>query len=192
MVGQVYYSNVNFLIPQSPPSDLSPEIQSALQQVYLSMQQMIRTFIDNCGISSQPPQQWSSFAGNPSTVLRQNLGRFYVTASEAISYGAMVNLYNNGGTINARNANATDNTKPAHGFCNVSGGISAGSTGEVILGSGVNQINGLTPGQMYWLATSNGQLVASRPSAAGNIEQFCGFALSTTQLYINVGGYIQH
>jgi len=187
-----YYSSVNFLIPQSPPADLSTELQSALSQIYLCLQQVIQCFVNNCGISSQSPSQWSSFAGNGNTILRSNLGRFYVTAAERIAYGAAINIFALNGTTYVRNANATDNTKSCMGFCDTAGGIVANSVGEVIIGSGLVSLSGLTVGTSYYLATVGGYITSGRPSSSGNIEQYVGFAISQTQLYFNVGGYVQH
>lgn len=186
-----YYSNVNFNVPQSAPSNLPPEVQAALEPLYVALQQMIYTFNNNCGVSSQNPADWTLFAGNPFTVLASNMGRMYVRASEAIQAGAMCSFHDVSGELQVRNANATDNTKPCQGFCNVSGGIAAGNVGEIIIGSGLCPISGLTRGQSFWLSTSNGQITAGRPSAGGNIEQYVGFALSDTILFFNAGGWIQ-
>jgi hypothetical protein len=187
-----YYSAINFLVPQSAPQDLDPDIQGALAQIYSSLQQVIFAFVNACGINSQPPNQWQLFDGNPGTILRANLGRLYVTAGETVSFGAMISLYSDGGVLKVRNANATDNTRPADGFCSTNGGIEAGVTGEVIIGPGIATVNGLTIGTRYYLSTSNGQIISTKPTAGGNIEQYTGIALSATQLYCTPGFWIQH
>ena len=92
-----------------------------------------------------------------------------------------------------RNANATNNTKPAHGYCNVVGGGVSGDYLEIILFKGLCTLfSGLTPGQQYWLATADGQIAAAAPVAAGNIEQFIGVALDANSLFFNSHYRIQH
>lgn len=187
-----YYSSINFVIPQTPDPSLPAAVQNSFQQVYNAMQQVIQALVNNAGINSQPPAQWSQFAGNPSTVLQNNMGRFYVTATEQLAYGAMISLTTNGTLIEAQNANATDNTRPAHGFCNVVGGIAPGVVGEVILGSGIVQISGLTIGKQYWLSGANGLVQATKPGVGGSIAQFIGFAIATNQLFCNIGRWDQN
>jgi hypothetical protein len=187
-----YSSPVDFRIPQGPPDGLPPAITGAFEEVYNTMQQFILAFVNNCGIGQQRPNDWSALAGSPSTILANNMGRLYVLASENIAFGAAINLFNNGGVLGARNANATNNTKPCDGFCSTSGGITAGSVGEVIVCGGTTTITGLVLGTRYYLSTSNGQVTAVAPVAAGNIEQYLGVALSTTTLLFNIGYWIQH
>jgi hypothetical protein len=107
--------------------------------------------------------------------------RLYAKASEAIGFGNAVNLHAVSGVINIRKANATNNTKPCHGFCSVSVGIPSGEYGEVILCQGITTgITGLTTGTRYFLSTTDGLLTATAPVAAGNIEQAVGIALETS------------
>lgn len=190
-----YNSPVSFFVSQNPPDALKeehPVIYAAFSELYNAMQQVILTFINNCGIGPQPAVQWDQIAGNPITVLCGNLRRFYVFATENIQLGAMVSLWNDGAGIKARNANATNNTKPMDAYCSSPAGILAGHSGEVTLSTGLAIINGLTPGQRYWLAISDGQVQNAPPVAAGNIEQYLGIALDTTHLYINAHYWIQH
>lgn len=192
-LGQSAYSApVNFQIPQNPPAGLPPQVDGAFRQIYNTLQQIIFTFVNNCGIGSQLPSDWGILEGRASTILHQNLGRFYVQASEAIAQGAMVNYHLSGTKIMARNANATNNTKPCQGFCSNPGGIIINGVGETIIGPGVTSIGGLTIAARYFLSTSNGQITNVAPVAAGNIEQYLGFAISTTEIFINPGYWIQH
>lgn len=190
--GQSYNSPVDFRISQVPPIGITdPTAADAIAQLYAGMQQVIRTFIQYCGIGPESTSLWSELAGSSSTLLAGNLNRLYITASEAIANGAMINLWSNSGVLEARNANATDNTKICDGFT-VNGAIAVNAVGEVQLNSGITEINGLTPGARYWLSTSNG-LVASSPAvASGNVEQYLGVAIDSTHLSVNLGAWIQH
>lgn len=187
-----YNAPVDFRIAQTPPDDIPPEYRVAFSAIYNSIQQVIRALTDNCGIGPQSFDRWSQLAGSPSTLLSGNLNRLYVEASEDIDYGAAITLYNAAGTLTCRNANATDATKPAKGFCTTSGGIAALTPGEVQITTGVAAISGLTPGAPYFLSTTNGLITNVPAVGAGNIEQYIGFAISTDALAFNTGYWIQH
>jgi hypothetical protein len=104
-----------------------------------------------------------------------------VLASEAISAGSFVNIYNNAGTLNVRNANATTNGKPANGF--VLAAVASGAQATVYLLSQTNnQLTGLTIGADYFLSTVSGGVTNTAPSASGNIVQYLGTANSATSL----------
>lgn len=183
---------VDFRLAQTAPDNVADAAtKAALDDIYNSMQQIFRTFVDNCGIGSQPSNLWVQLAGGYSTLLINNMNRFYAKCAEPITQGAAVNLLNVSGTLQARNANATNNTKPCRGFSN--GPTAAtGEIIEVILAQGIASINGLTPGNNYYLSTSDGQLAAGPAVGAGNIEQYVGFAVTSTILLFNVGYWIQH
>ena len=145
-----------------------------------------------CGIASQPKTLWSQLTAAQS-ILAQNAHRTYLQATETITTGAIVNVFNSGGKAKCRNANATNNTKPAHGFCNVVGGGVNGDFLEIILFKGLNTLfSGLTPGQEYWLSIVDGVVTSVAPVAAGNIEQFLGVALDANSLFFNSHYRIQH
>lgn len=104
-------------------------------------------------------------------------------ASEALSAGNLVNIWNDAGTPKVRKADATAEGKEVCGF--VLAGVSLGGTALVYHDGRVTGLSSLTPGARYFLsAASPGGivLVASIPSAAGNVQQYVGFALSTTEL----------
>lgn len=102
------------------------------------------------------------------------------TASEAISAGALVNFYNNAGTINVRNADSTNASKPAHGFV-LASVLSSGTATVYNLGQQNTAATGLTVGSVYFLSTV-GALTATPPSTSGNLVQEVGVAITTTQL----------
>lgn len=188
-----YNLPLDYRIPSAPPPDATKNLANTFGQIYDAMQQVLRTFVQYCGVGPRNPDDWSILAGSPTTLLSGNLRRFYVTASEAITYGAMVSLFSSAGVLKVRNANATNNTRPCDGYCSTPGGIALGVTGEVILSTGLlGSLVGLVIGQRYYLGTANGALSTVAPVAAGNIEQYLGIAITTTDLYVNTGYWIQH
>lgn len=104
-----------------------------------------------------------------------------VLASEAISAGNLVNIYNNAGTLNVRKADNTAAGKEANGAALSS--ISNAATGTVYLpGVTVTGLSSLTPGAYYWLDTAGG-VTTTAPTTANNISQIVGYAESATSLY---------
>lgn len=185
-----YSAPVDFRITQTPPDGLPPNVKGAFEEVYNAFQQVIQSFVNNCGIGPQPISLWPLLAGNSSTILASNMGRLYVIASEAIAAGAAVSLFLNAGILKCRNANGTNNTKPVDGFA--SAVIAAGDVGEIVVGSGIAVIAGLVIGTRYFLSTVNGLITNVPPVAAGNIEQYIGIAVDGTHLFFNLGYWIQH
>lgn len=185
-------SPIDFRIGQNPPSGIPEELRPYFDELYLGLNQIIRALTTNCGIGPQIPSQWPSIHGNPFTLVAGNLNRFYCIADEVLAYGSAVNMVLNGGELHARLANATNNTRPAQGFCSQASGIGIGAIGEIQLHSGVARLSGLTIGSRYYLSTTNGLLSSAPAVAAGNIEQYCGLAVTTTQLAYNLNYWIQH
>lgn len=177
-------------IPDTPVTKVK-EVYGDLAAIYNGLQILQQAFTDYCGIVPQQSDYWAqlSFAN---TLFPQNPSRIYPIASENIATGAMVNLFDNAGTLMARNANATNNTKPCHGFAPLS--FAAAARGEVDLFNGYcTSIAGLTKGTRYFLSTVNGIITAVAPVAAGNIEQPVGLALSATEMYFITNlAFIQH
>lgn len=187
-----FNSPITLLLGQFPEVE-DPRLFAGLLPLYTAINQIQAGLTQYCGIAQQVSDVWSQLPASR-TVFPQNHHRLYVPASEAISYGAMVNLYNNAGTLNARNANATNNTKPCHGYCGEIGGSGgAGAYTEVIVLSGMIITSGLTPGTRYFLSTTNGLITGTAPVAAGNIEQVVGIALSATEfLFDTTLQWVQH
>lgn len=106
-----------------------------------------------------------------------------VLASETINAGGQVNLWNNSGTTNARNADCSNGRK-ADGFTSVQ--ITSGTSGNVYLGSGLNTgVSGLVPDTVYFLSTA-GAIVATPITTSGQILQEVGKAISATELAQNI------
>ena len=104
-----------------------------------------------------------------------------VPASEALSAGAIVNLWNNSGVANARNADSATASagKKASGF--VLAAVTSGNQASVYR-SGMNtQLTGLTPGADYFMGAS-GAVTTTAPTASGTTSQYVGTAVSATVL----------
>jgi hypothetical protein len=103
-----------------------------------------------------------------------------LTASEALTGGQVVNIWSSSGA-KVRKANATDDSKPAHGF--VLANVSSSATATVYLpGQVITGLTSLTPGATYYLDTTGGAITATQPSTSGNLVQRVGMALSATTL----------
>jgi hypothetical protein len=102
-----------------------------------------------------------------------------IVASEALSSGDFVNIYNNGGVANVRKADATTQGKEAHGF--VLSGVAAGGNAIVYFEGTNTAVTGKTPGVQF-LSTTPGQSTSTAPSASGNVVQTIGFATSPTSI----------
>jgi hypothetical protein len=99
-------------------------------------------------------------------------------------------LYLNGSAINARKANATDNTKPAYGF--VKAAVTSPNSGSVTgLYEDNAYVSSLTIGSVYYLSTTGGAVTATAPSTAGNIVQQLGIASAATNLKAAPGPVVE-
>lgn len=113
-----------------------------------------------------------------------------VVASEALSAGDFVNVYNDGGTLKCRKADATTVGKEACGF--VLAAVNNAANATVYFESTNTQRSGLTPGGRYYLSTTAGGVVleASAPAATGNVQQMVGVALSATEISFEPGDVV--
>lgn len=116
------------------------------------------------------------------TVLPTGLGpdTASIVASEALSAGDLVNVWNNAGTANVRKADASTSGKEAHGF--VLAAVSSGASATVYFEGTDTQMTGLTPGVQYLSATTPGKPSNTAPSTAGQSVQRVGFAYSATAM----------
>jgi hypothetical protein len=104
-----------------------------------------------------------------------------VPSFENLTAGNFINLFNNGGTVNSRKADATTNAKNAHGFTLATVTAPASST---IYGISTKNtaLSALTVGADYWLATTAGGITTTAPSATGNYVQELGTTESATAM----------
>jgi hypothetical protein len=108
-----------------------------------------------------------------------------LVASENLAAGDLVNVWNDTGTAKARKADATVAGKEANGF--VLAAVTSGNNATVYFDGTDTQLSGLTPGAVYYLATTAGGVTATPPSGSGNVVQRVGRALSATELTFEPG-----
>lgn len=115
-------------------------------------------------------------------VNRDGLG-ILLPASETLSAGNLVNVWNDSGTIKMRKADA-DAPYNADGY--VLQAITSGDSGYMYI-DGVNDaISGLTLGSQFLSATA-GVTTTTAPTTTGNIVQSVGIALTSTKLLFQRG-----
>ena len=107
-----------------------------------------------------------------------------IIASEALSAGNFVNIYNNAGIANARKADATTSGKEVHGF--VLAAVASGASATVYFNGTNTAVTGATPGNVF-LATTAGSFTSTAPSGAGNVVQYIGCAVSATAINLERG-----
>jgi hypothetical protein len=113
-----------------------------------------------------------------------------IEASEALSAGDFVNIYDNSGTPNARKADAsTANAgKIAHGY--VVDNVSSAANASIYFEGTNDAVTGLTAGVTYALShTAPGGVVAlgSATTMAGHSLQILGVATSSSTLNVELG-----
>lgn len=106
-------------------------------------------------------------------------------ASENLSAGNVINIWNDDGTPSVRKADATSEGKEAHGF--VLAAVEEGQAAIAYFEGTISGLSGLTPGATYWLHTTAGGVTASAPGSSGNIVQQVGVAISDTELSFEPG-----
>lgn len=98
-----------------------------------------------------------------------------IVASEAISSGDFVNIWNDNGQSRIRKADASQKGKEAHGFV-LQGGAAEGDPLTVLFeGSNTAIATPLAAGQVY-LSTTPGLATETPPTGANQVQQVIGFA----------------
>lgn len=108
-----------------------------------------------------------------------------VATSENLAAGDLVNLWDDGGTLKARKADATAAGKEAHGFTEAA--VTSPANATVIFDGTIAGLSGLTIGAKYFLATTGGAITTTAPSTVGNVIQPVGVAASATELVFERG-----
>lgn len=112
-----------------------------------------------------------------------------ITASEALSAGDLVNIYDVGaGVFGVRKADGSTTGKQADGF--VLAAVSAAAAATVYFEGTNDQVTGLAPGVRYLSATTAGASTSTAPSGAGKIVQQVGVATSATSLNVEFGDWV--
>jgi hypothetical protein len=105
-----------------------------------------------------------------------------IVASENLSAGDFVNIYDDSGTPTCRKADATATGKEAVGF--VLDAVTSGAMATVYFEGSNNQLSGLVAGVQYLDATTAGAATGTPPSGSGNVVQRIGFAVSATAINV--------
>jgi hypothetical protein len=103
-----------------------------------------------------------------------------ITASEALTGGNLVNVWDDSGTLKIRKADATTAGKEANGY--VLASVSSAASGTVYFEQIITGLSSLTLGAVYYLSTTAGGITTTAPSASGNVVQRIGRAISATEL----------
>lgn len=102
-----------------------------------------------------------------------------IQASENLSAGNLVNIWSSAGAFRVRKADATASGKEAHGF--VLASVTSGQTAQVYLEGTITGLSGLLPGR-YYLSTTPGEVTSAAPENSGNVVQYIGNAVSSTEI----------
>lgn len=182
---------LNAGIPQTPVGLADKEF-SLLLPVYQAINNLAQNVSDIAGLTTYSQAELAQ-QSQLRAIRTQNATRLAVYAPGDLDYGKVVNLYLDSGKIAAREADATDATKPAHGVVNSVTGIAAGTYGDILLCTGLTAgIIGTTVGELYYLDTT-GNVSNSRPAAVGSIIQAVGIGLGSAGFYLNVSSlFIQN
>jgi hypothetical protein len=108
--------------------------------------------------------------------------QFTLNASEALSAGDFVNVWNDAGTAKVRKADAS-NGRRADGF--VLAAVTSGNPATVYTADENTGLSGMTIGARQYLGTS-GARTETVPTTAGHIVQYLGVARSATALVYEV------
>lgn len=102
-------------------------------------------------------------------------------ASEALVAGDLVNVWDDAGTAKLRKADASVEGKEAHGF--IKAGVATGATASMYMEGRIVGLSGLTPGaRMFLSASAAGAATPTPPSAATNVVQCIGVAVSSSEI----------
>lgn len=104
-----------------------------------------------------------------------------IVASENLSSGDFVNVFNDNGTASVRAADASSVGKEVDGF--VLDAFSSGAMADVYFEGRNTALTGLVPGTRYYLADNDpGTITALPPSGTGRVVQYIGRATDTTSI----------
>lgn len=102
-----------------------------------------------------------------------------VLASENLSAGEWVNVYDNAGTPNARKADANPE-RACTGY--ILSSVTSGNNATVYRSDTNTGRTGLTAGVYYYLSATAGSETATAPTASGDIIQGLGFASTSSSI----------
>lgn len=105
-----------------------------------------------------------------------------LVAGEALAAGDFIYI---SGTSTALKADASAAAKAARGY--VLASVLNGGNATVYFDESNSSVTGLTPGATYYLSgTTPGGVTTTPPTTAGQIMQQLGFAVSATNIHVNI------
>lgn len=107
---------------------------------------------------------------------------YALEASEALSAGDFVNVWDDGGTPKVRLAD-NSNGREANGF--VDAAVAPAASATVFYGDQNADLTGLTVALHYYLDTAGGA-TSTQPTATGEIVQYLGKAISATSIAVEL------
>lgn len=108
-----------------------------------------------------------------------------IEASENLSAGDFVNIFDDAGTTKVRKADASGgNAKKADGY--VKDAVTSGQPATVYFGNINADLSGLTKGAIYYVSATPGAITTTAPSTAAYIVQRVGKAISATELLVEI------
>lgn len=112
-----------------------------------------------------------------------------IEAGEALNAGDFINIYDDGGTVKVRKADATAAGKEAHGFVLQTYALAA--TAKVYFEGCNDQLSGLTPGEDHFLSKTAGEATDDISTyVSGNVYQRLGQAVSANAIAFESGDCI--
>jgi len=110
-----------------------------------------------------------------------------IVASEALSAGDLVNIWNSAGTAKIRKADGSTAGKEANGF--VLASVSNGASGTVYLEGTVTGLSGLVVGERLYLSdVAPGAVVNVAPTGTNKVVQYVGTAISANEFSFEPDG----
>ena len=106
-----------------------------------------------------------------------------VIASEALSAGDYVNIWDDAGTPKARLAD-NSNGRDAHGF--VKDAVASAANATVYFEGANDDLSALTPGARYYLGTAGDATVTPPVAPGAMISQFLGIAINATTINTDI------
>lgn len=142
--------------------------------------QAIDAYTGNAPENTETPNQPAE-----ATVIVGNMANFFCNAAVDLGAGFLVTLESVGGVTNAKLADASLGLAGiAHGL--TMGTATAGSPIQILLLGLFNFGGGPTAGVIYYLSDTNpGDIIATKPTAAGSLVQAIGFGIDTDSMWIS-------
>lgn len=181
MAGKKYIRNSGGQLQEEASADTSSGATDAGKIVALDANGHLDDSITNATVTSAANRlvKLDGSGRLDPTVMPTGIGAdtAVVVASEALSAGDYVNIWDNGGTPKVRKADASAAGKEAHGY--VTAAVASGANATIYFEGTNSNVTGQVAGNVF-LSTTPGKGTNTAPTAAGQVVQRIGFAVSAT------------